>query len=169
MSRYRCFGLVLLLALPLSAAAEVETHPLAALPQLGVQSPGLGLDRLEWGPAALSYSTSWYAGQSQSLGLLTKDLRIPLGGDWDFNARFGMAFSPDGGLGTEPGRTELVLPYAALDWRPSDSFRLHLEVGQGYGTGFGASSWDAFGGRGWLRPGLAARRGEDAAEPAAGD
>ena len=60
----------------------------------------------------------------QIKGLLTRDLRIPLGAQLDFNARFGLAFSPSAQqLGGEEGGPRFVLPYAALDWRPGKGRR----------------------------------------------
>lgn len=126
---------LLLLALAAPALAETPLGPLAlSAPIQGSPQLGLGLDRLQWGPTALSYSQSWSAGETSSLGLLTRDLRIPLGGQLDFNARFGLAFTPGASqLAGEQGGARFVLPYAALDWRPGENFILHLEVGQGGG------------------------------------
>lgn len=138
-------ALLALLGLPTLALAESPVHPLAALPTPGV-SGSLGLDRLQWGATALSYSQSWSAGRSSSLGLLTKDLRVPLGRTLDFNARFGLAFEPGAqSLGTGEQGARFVLPYAALDWQPSENFQMHLEVGQGTGL------YDPFGVYGWHR------------------
>lgn len=143
----RTLALLVLLGLPAAVLAETPSHPLAALPTLGASSSlGLGLDRLQWGATALSYSQSWSAGRSYSLGLLTKDLRVPLGSTLDFNARFGLAFEPGAqSLGTGEQGARFVLPYAALDWQPSDNFQMHLEVGQGAGL------YDPFGVYGWRR------------------
>ncbi len=150
MSTRRFIACLLLLALAQPALAETAANPLALVAPIS-SSPqlGLGLDRLQWGPSALSYSQSWGGGESRSLGLLTRDLRIPLGAQLDFNARFGLAFSPgDQQWGREDGGARLVLPYAALDWRPGDNFLLRLEVGQGGGL------YDPLAPFGWRSGGL---------------
>ena len=150
MPTHRLTACLLLLALAAPALAETAYNPLAqAAPISSSPRLGLGLDRLQWGPSALSYSQSWGSGESHSLGLLTRDLRIPLGTQLDFNARFGLAFSPgDQQLGREDGGARLVLPYAALDWRPGDNFLLRLEVGQGGGL------YDPLAAYGWRSGGL---------------
>jgi hypothetical protein len=150
MSTYRLLACLLLLALAAPVLADTALNPLAqALPITSSPQLGLGLDRLQWGPTAISYSQSWSAGESHSLGLLTRDLRIPLGAQLDFNARFGLAFSPGAQqLSSEEGGPRFVLPYAALDWRPGESFILHLEVGQGGGL------YDPFAPYGWRSGGL---------------
>jgi hypothetical protein len=149
MSTRRFLASLLLLAVAVPALAETPLNPLAqSSPLLASPQLGLGLDRLQWGPTAVSYSQSWGAGESHSLGLLTRDLRIPLGAQLDFNARFGLAFSPSAQrLDSEQG-ARFVLPFAALDWRPGDNFLLHLEVGQGGGL------YDPLGFSDWRRGGL---------------
>lgn len=148
--KIRCWlACLLLVAAVAPAAAESAPHPLAqGAPLTLTTSPqlGFGLERLQWGPTTLSYSQSWMGGRSSSLGLLTRDLRVPLGGQLDFSARFGLAFTPSGQqLGGEEG-ARFVLPYAALDWRPGDSFRLRVEVGQGLGySPYGYSPWHSAG------------------------
>jgi len=156
----RPLALLALLALPALAVADTVAHPFAALPAPGAPSK-LGLDRLQWGTTALSYSQSWSAGRSSSLGLLTKDLRVPLGRGLDFNARFGLAFAPGSqSLGTGEEGARFVLPFAALDWQPSENLQLRLEVGQGLGL------YDPYAAYGWRRSGLASplreRRATDA-------
>jgi len=141
-------ALFCLLLLPAIGLAQTDAlHPLAA--PLGGADAGLslGLNRLDWGPTTLSYSQSWGGGQSQSLGLLTRDLRIPLGGNLDFSTRFGVAFTPGADLSGQQQAGRFVLPFAALDWQPGESFLLHLEVGQGLGS----TVWDPFAPLGWRR------------------
>ena len=167
MSRRTLIAFVCLL-LPAVASADVEgaanetLHPLGALPTLGAAGgvPTLGFDRLQWGPTTLSYSQSWGGGQSRSLGMLTRDLRVPLGGNLDFNTRFGVAFTPNAGLSGQEQSGQFVLPYAALDWRPSDSFLFHVEVGQG----LGGSLYDAYSPLGWQRGGLLSPRSDSVAD-----
>jgi hypothetical protein len=168
MSRRPLFALACLL-LPAVALADAEApvggetlHPLGALPTLGTSGGGaaLGLDRFQWGPTTLSYSQSWGGGQSRSLGMLTRDLRVPLGGNLDFNTRFGVAFTPNAGLSGQEQAGQFVLPYAALDWRPTESFLLHVEVGQGLGH----SLYDPFAPLGWQRDGLLSPRGDTVAD-----
>jgi len=152
MSTHRPLACLLLLALAAPALAETALNPLAqAAPMVTSPTLGLGLERLQWGPTAVSYSQSWGAGESRSLGLLTRDLRIPLGAQLDFNARFGLAFTPGAQqLGNEGGGARFVLPFAALDWRPGANFILHLEVGQGGGL------YDPLAPYGWRSGGLLA-------------
>lgn len=168
MSRRPLFALTCLL-LPAVALADVEAaaggetlHPLGALSTFGVSDGAatLGLDRFEWGSTTLSYSQSWGGGQSRSLGMLTRDLRVPLGQNLDFNTRFGVAFTPNAGLSGQEQGGQFVLPYAALDWRPTDSFLLHLEVGQGLGN----SLYDPYSPLGWRRDGLLSPRGDSVAD-----
>jgi hypothetical protein len=143
----RTIIILAILGLARAGLAETAGHPLAMETLSTPASLGLDSNWLQWGSTSVSYSSSWMGGDQSSLGLLTKDLRVPLGRNLDFNARFGLAFSPGAGLGNDQGATRLVLPYAALDWRPSENTRLHIEFSQGTGNGFGyapyspLSSW----------------------------
>ncbi len=130
----RIIATLLILGLAGAALADSARHPLAQIDLPAAPTLGLDLDRLDWGGTTLSYSMAWSGGRNSSLGLLTKDLRIPLGETLNFNTRFGLAFSPNTGLDGEAAPTQLVLPYAALDWRPSEHIHMHLEYSRG-GTG----------------------------------
>ncbi len=123
-----------ILTLPLAVMAETAKHPLAIETLQAPANLDLGADFLQWGSTNISYSSSWMGGNQYSLGLLTKDLRVPLGANFDFNARFGLAFTPGAGLGADEAATQLVLPYAALDWRPSENTLFHFEFSQGTGN-----------------------------------
>ncbi len=148
----RLIATLLLLALPALALADSEIHPLATQTLNSTPTLGLTSDLLQWGNTSISYSSAWAGGEQFSLGMLTKDLRMPLAKGLDFNARFGVAFmagSGLNGLNGEPSNTQLVLPYAALDWRPSENMHLHLSFSQGgygnprygYFSGGHAGSW----------------------------
>ena len=127
---------LILCAAPLSATTTA-THPFArseAPSRLGFSLPGI-----EWGSTTLSYSQAWFGGSSASRGLLTKELFAPLAPGLEFQAQFGLQFTP--GLGSADGEAQpnWVLPYAALNWEPSDHFQLRLEYSQ-YGSGWGSPS-----------------------------
>lgn len=133
----RVLAALMVLALPALGLADTATHPLATRALPGTPTLGLSNDLLQWGSTSLSYSSAWAGGEQFSLGLLTKDLRVPLGQGLDFNARFGVAFTPGTGNAAsgDASSTRLVLPYAALDWRPTENTHLHLSFSQGgYGN-----------------------------------
>lgn len=146
-------SLLILLVTPLAAATEV--HPFA------ISEPAQGLDlsfgRLEWGRTSLSYSQAWSEAGSFSQGLLLKELCAPLTSQLDFRAQFGLAFTPGTGPDGEPRQPELVIPYAALNWEPSDHFQLRLEYSHFGSTGshpFGAlgREYPWYSRSGWLHP-----------------
>ncbi len=158
----RSLIILAILSLARIGAAETIGHPLAMETLPTPASLNLDSDWLQWGATSVSYSSSWMGGNQFSLGLLTKDLRVPLGSKLNINARFGLAFSPGAGLGNDQGATQLVLPYAALDWRPGENMLLHVEFSQGPGNGFGRSSYGPLGawnGDPWMRK--LAREDED--------
>ncbi len=142
------FALLTLLFLT-GLAPATEEHPFAITPE----SPRLDLSfgRLEWGPTSVLYSQSWSGSQSFGRGYLLKDLRAPLAPGLDFRARFGMAFTPGGGWDGQPRSPELVLPYAALSWEPTENLLLRFEFSHlgsgsplgmaGYASPWRGSSW----------------------------
>ena len=145
-----------LLMVAASAWGQSLEHPFARQEQpVGWRFP-LGL---EWGRTTLSYSQTWLGSQSLSQAYLLKDLRAPLASGLTFNARFGLGFSPGGSLNQQQDRQpELVIPYAALSWQPSEHFLLRLEYshpGQGAIAPYGLGGWWAM-----PRPSLFAHEAE---------
>ena len=116
------------------AASTPAPHPFAKSD--GSAKLGFSLPGIEWGNTTLSYSQAWNGNASASQGLLTKDLFASLAPGLEFRAQFGMQFSP--GLGSEDGEAQprWVLPYAALNWEPSEHLQFRLEFSQ-FGTGTG--------------------------------
>jgi hypothetical protein len=129
---------LLLCAAPL--AAELSQHPFAK--NEASSGPGLPLG-LQWGQTTLSYSHAWLGAGSVSQGLLTKSLYAPLGGGLEFQASFGLQFTPMSSFAEGEQQPQWVLPYAALNWQPNDHFQLRLEYSQpGTGWGHGDSFHD---------------------------
>lgn len=131
-----------LLLMSSGVLADATEHPFAK------QTAPVGLDlsfgRLEWGKTTLGYSQSWIGSGSISQGYLLKDLRAPLADGLELNARFGFSFVPGTGLNGASNEAELVIPYAALHWQPSESFQLRLEYsrpGQGAFHPYGLRSY----------------------------
>jgi hypothetical protein len=148
-------AICLLLALgPWTSSAQ--EHPFA------IKEEPIGMDlsfgRLEWGRTTLAYSHSWMGGQSYSQALLLKDLRAPLVQGLDFHARFGLAFSPGAGWEGTGRQPELVLPYAALHWQPSENFQMRLEYSQPGAAGLYPYGWQDGWGGSLRRPYHPARR-----------
>lgn len=159
--RILCLAAGALLAVAPAAAADAP-HPFAKpLDPIGA-GPGLSLDRLEWGPTTLAYSTAWSGGESFSQGFLLQELRSVLAPDLTFRARFGLAFTPGAQLAGREGPARFTLPEASLTWRPTRNMIFRLEYQQlGAGSPYYRTrpAWD----QPWYR------RDELPAEPATED
>jgi hypothetical protein len=128
----RSILLILLLVGWISISAPpvpAQTHPFA----IEQTTPDLKSipDLFQWGPTSVSYSQSWSGNQSFSRGYLLKDMYARLTGTLDFEARVGLSFTPGTRLDGSSNSSELEIPFAAINWRPSDNFSLRVEYSQG--------------------------------------
>ncbi|MBN2171111.1 MAG: hypothetical protein JW819_07325 [Candidatus Krumholzibacteriota bacterium] len=143
--RALCLATGLLLAA--AAAAADAPHPFAKPLDPIAATPGLNLERLEWGPTTLAYSAAWSGGASASQGFLLQELRSVLAPGLTFRARFGLAFTPGAQLSGREGPASFTLPEASLTWRPSEHVTLRLEYQQ-----LGAASPYGWTWRAWDQP-----------------
>jgi len=144
MSRHALWPAAILL-LAATAAAAGAPHPFAKPLDPIAASPGLALDRLEWGPTTLAYGAAWSGGESASQGFLLQELRSVLAPNLTFRARFGLAFTPGAQLDGRQGGASFTLPEASLTWRPSEHVTLRLEyqhLGAGSPYGYARRAWD---------------------------